>query len=458
MFPLTVINKVLPIALFILSLVYAYVGLMKSSYALGWDSYFYINQVQSWYDSGHLHAQRLNVIYPLLIGIQFFLNDYELSYKVLTIIALASFVSTSYLLVKQQKPTVYALMLALVVWSNPQLIYFSSQFTKNLIAFSFFNVFLIALKQDQKVKAFFICLFLLFSHKLMFGCGLLYAIYYYSYTFVRKHFYLRLFSLIAPCALFSMLCFFLKKDVLGKWHVPSFSFLTTHAQVLSTHWKVFIIASLLLVLWIIVRLCSKQGKVSKQSYALVGVFLFLNNPWLRWDSLAYSYRFQMVFLIFAPLLLVELNLKKRIQFVFVPLFFLSLWSSVTTYSPQKHDPPYLKYTFISLKLAQTPSFGATRLMICHKSLAEFLSFKLKKDVLPWGVEEKEWKNNTTRLMYLPLDGKKECLALIKQIKHSMVANEYVLLDEYDFQQDVIKKASPRVKNLLTTWRNPMTIR
>jgi len=459
MFPLTVLNKALAFVLFILGLGYAYLGLMKSSYGLGWDSYFYINQVQSWYDSGNLHAQRLNIIYPLLIAIQFFLHDYELSYKVLTFIALASFVSTTYLLVRAQKKTpIFALCVTLVVWSNPQLMYFSSQFTKNLIAFSFFNLLLIALQQDQKVKAVIACLFLLFSHKLMLGCGLLYAVHYYSGRFIEKYNYLRLLFLVAPTILFTALCFFLKEGMLAEWHVPTYSFLTSHAQVLSTHWKVVIIASLLLVLWTLGKLLRKKSDASRHSYALLGVFLFLNNPLLVWDSLSYAYRFQMVFLVFAPLLLAELNLSRTIQIMLIGVFGISLCSSVSTYSPQKHDPPYLKYTFISLKLAQNTSFQHTKLMICHKALAEFLSFRLKKDVLPWGIAEKEWQNSTARLMYIPPEGKEECKALLKEIRHSVIVNGYVLLDEYDFQQLIMKKSSPRLKNLFTTWRNPMSIR
>lgn len=106
--------------MFIAGVVYASIAIFKTSYAPGWDSYFYIVQVKSWVEIGTLHSERYNLIYPLLYLIHFFTLDYVLSYKLLTILSFSSFPIIVYKLlnaldVKQK----HAFMVALLCLINP---------------------------------------------------------------------------------------------------------------------------------------------------------------------------------------------------------------------------------------------------------------------------------------------------------------------------------------------------
>ena len=248
-------NRIIITILFLIGVAYSSIGLIKSEYGLGWDSYFYINQVQSWFDNGFLHSERLNIIYPLLILIQYITHDYILSYKVLSILSFSVYVTLIYVFTRSQtKEIISSFLFFFIFLSSPHLIYFSSQFTKNLIGLIFFIFLLLLLEKDKKIVIVITFILLYFSHKLMFGCSIIFVTHYYLHKYIHSK-SLRIVFLLIPSFLFYIACILFKKEMLANWHIPSLSFIASHKQIFTTHWLLFIIGSFFLFLLTSLFIC-----------------------------------------------------------------------------------------------------------------------------------------------------------------------------------------------------------
>jgi len=69
------------LVLFCLSFLFRYLALQQTTYANGWDAYFYLIQIKSWIEEGTMHSSDSSLIYPLMRVIDWFSDGYVLSFK-----------------------------------------------------------------------------------------------------------------------------------------------------------------------------------------------------------------------------------------------------------------------------------------------------------------------------------------------------------------------------------------
>ncbi len=362
---------------------------------MGWDSYFYIGQAKTWIQEGHLHSSRLNLIYPLLIVTQFLMDDYVTSYFWLSILAMGLLPVLVYVYVNQlMSNSSFAFLIALFFLFNPQLVFFASQFTKNLLGIDVFFLVLIFRKKWILSALFMVVLF--FTHKLMFACGVCFFVFYYLAKLTNRR--ISLVVLMTGWIVFQVSWYFVFPNQSTALHVPALSFLASHGDSMNFIWKVSVVFMIILFVSGGSYLLIKGNRTIA---AFVSVLLFLNSPIIEWSQLGVSYRMQMVFLVLVPVCIVVVQPKFLYSVFLVPL----AYSSFITYQPVLQDPPYIEYDFISQKLLGDANFQQSELVIAHKSLAEYLSFVSDKDVLPWAIPQEEINEKVYRIVYLPLEDK-----------------------------------------------------
>ena len=453
---LVIKNRIVLFFLFVIGVVISSYSLYQTSYAPGWDSYFYIDQVKSWFELGHLHSSRLNIIYPLLIGIQYLTGDYVLSYKILTILSYSFCAPLFFIIGKNLKLSFWhCVLLGILFLSNPASIYFASQFTKNLISIVLLLILLSQLIKRNHLLVVSLIILLGFSHKLTFALAVL------IYTLHETFFFLKQKKLnyLAPFCLFpfALLGFYVIAPHnldFPKFHL--WSLYTTHNQSLSL--ATFIGAVVLFSLLVLAYYKSiKNTELNPLQFSLIATCSLLLFPFLKWDLTGYSFRFLMVFLVLSPLLVSGIKIKNN---KLIPLSILTLvlcYFSFTTYNPKTQDPHYVQYHYISNRLENKVISDKTGLIICHKALAEFLSFQLNRDVLPWGIPTEEVNPSTFRLVYIPSYLTRELTADLQNNLIEKITSNYYYMSEETWTA-FISHRSTSDKLALLTWRNPTNIR
>ncbi len=445
--------------LFLFGLLFGYFSLFKSAFAPGWDSYFYILQVKSWFENGELHASRWNLIYPVLILIQWFTKDYVLTYKLFALISYALFGPCLFILARvlKAKP-LWAFTIGLIGVLNPQLLYVASQFSKNLFAIDLFILFVATFPSKKWIRAGILAFALGLSHTLMLALGLVFGgVYLFHHYFDPKLWIKCVTPYVIAIGVATGFYFFLPNQIAHNFDLPIIRFLKSHNGVITTNWKIWLIVTSLIPIVNILGFKKLSPEQKNTGIALASVYLLLNIPILGWDPMGYAFRFFMVFgciSIFCLSILRIPNISKLILLAVTgPLMYLS----VNTYSPKLHDPPYAKYSFISASVAEQIHESSPDLIICHKSLAEFISYETGQDVLPWGVNKDEISPSTLRLVFVPSEYR-------NQFKRSMsskleaITLDYYLVTEQDYQRIWLDSLTEEEVKDFLTWRNPYLVR
>ncbi|WP_157491362.1 hypothetical protein [Flammeovirga sp. SJP92] len=433
-------------------------SLFQTHYATGWDSYFYMAQTKSWFEHGALHSPRINIVYPILIVFQFIIGDYLLSYKIVTILSYSSFiVLIFYFSYFKSKNLIWSIGVGLIMLFNPQLIYFASQFTKNLIGLNFFLLLLIMMEKRKVTWGVIVFMGCVLSHKLILALAVIYVLAFLSYSIFKKYFEKGAsISLVAlPIVAYFLILILLPSQLSESFQLPVISFIDSHHDVINLIWKIYVVGASFLFIFRLGKgiFFPKQLDHFQYSFLIVLSVLFL--PFLKWDALEYSFRFWMVFGVISPLLLVEL--RKMYGVLLIGISVLIGLFSFSTYQPKLHDPPYKKYSFLSSSLAKIEEIENSELLIAHKSLAEFISYQLGIDVLPWGISREEATNKVYRLVYIPPHNKIGFLSIIEDYKIKRLSAEYVLLKEMDWLEN-IKPVLLKENEYEETWKNPYLIR
>lgn len=447
------------LGLTILGISYGFFSLMKSSYAPGWDSYFYILQIKSWFETGSLHSFRINLIYPVIGAIQWVTNDYVTSYKVFVLLSYSFFGLSCYITSRlfKAKPF-WALTVGLISILNPHTIFVASQFSKNLMAMGFF-ILLVGVIPKKKWKYILPLLILLaLSHKLMLILGVIFGVVYFIIDRYQLHILVKIAIPYLLAGLVALGFYLFKPEQIAhNFDLPIIRFFKSHGPLMTANWKTTLIIICLVPL-LNIPFFKKLSKEQQNLCVAIGaVYLMLNIPFLNWDPMGYAYRFFMVFGSIAIISLSVLRIPDILKYiVLASTAFLSFFST-NTYSPKLHDPPYTKYAFISASVAEHIQTKKPDLIICHKSLAEFISFETSQDVLPWGIPSNEVSNSTLRLVYVPSEYK-------TQFKHTVgseaeqVTLNYYLTPEAVYQEKWLSSLSDEDIRDFKTWRNPYLIR
>ncbi|WP_338396163.1 hypothetical protein [Fulvitalea axinellae] len=261
-----------------------------------------------------------------------------------------------------------------------------------------------------------------------------------------------------PIGIFSVL-YFIKPAYLASQPVlPIFSFFESHEKALTPVWKVLLLSLSAIIVYAWYRALRFPGRINKFHYSILIIFFILNTPFLVWDTLGYSFRLWMVFGIMSPFVLCFVRMPDRWALTLSGLLVSLSFYTVRTYQPKKHDPPYKQYAFVSEEMKGLYADYPVDLLICHKSLAEYISFRNRTDVLPWNIPDSSVSPNTYRLAFIPKRLRRQFERLVEPLFAQKITSNYYLVKESDWKNVILEGFSIEERQILNTWRNPFQIR
>ncbi|MBN2434407.1 MAG: hypothetical protein JXK07_03975 [Spirochaetes bacterium] len=509
-------KRVIALIIFIATFIATMVLLCKSPYANGWDGYYYIVQVKSWFTEGAMHSEDHSLVYVLLVAIQYIIKDYILSYKIASAIIRAFFVTAVYLLsfkiIKETKTEkseksdfsvcINALIISVISAVSVSSIYFITQFPKNMLGFAFLLTMLCFFpdvyksareKQFKKTDVYnavfcsllFLCTFV--THRYSGGIAaitlfvlgftlLLKRVQHIPYLFISSAFFIIV--LIAVSLAFpGTLHFYDLERFSGAFNsrfvFTVFEFLNIisykRAGVLwSVELWVYYLCS---VLFIISYMRSLIKREKHKVLYFAGIFVIIGLgvfPFYNFDPSGIGYRFYLGAQLFLPLacliFFVDMHFDSQL---FLPVLFIVMMTLsiflVVNYDYKKYDPPYEKYHGMSLKLIKR--LGVTKndyhLFIMHKALAEIFTYETGLDALPWAPGLKYEGARVLRLVYgVEPELYKKYLVDEELAKVFLLQGSYTCIEEDVFKIfcDRLKQDDPAAFEKINNWRNPLKVR
>jgi len=428
-----------------------------------------------------MHSSDLSLIYPLLLLTYKVTGDYVLSYKLLTSILCGFLVIIIGLTVKKWTHKNHlAVLLASLTAFSPHLSYFSSQFPKNLLGIVLFILLLYFIDSKKKLVMLFLIILNYFGHRMTAVLSII-SVTIYFFTEIKHAKKILLFgsifvllfsgSLFIPGVLNPLDLERFNNILAIEINFPLKSFQDYFGEYrLSAIWKTEIIVySLLFYIFIVLLLVKRDFKNNKYQFVLLMTLMILVAPIYKWSVDGAAFRFYLAFIVLAPLTLTSIHSflpdKKYLKFSFYIVSGILITVRAFTsygYNSELHDPSYDFYNSITdMALKKVPQENI-ELIIAHKSLAEYFTFKTGIDVLPWEVEyevqkEKLWRI-VTDIEYQTLKYYTEKEE--KQYLFQVGINYFILRD------DVWRKILLKIENenesdileRLNTWRNPSRIR
>lgn len=409
----------------------------QTPFATGWDSYFYLVQIKSLEESGHMHSPEASLIYPYLRVFYWISGDYVVALKIGSAVLCGIF---TLLLCRRNQS-----LPLLGAWSlfSPHLTYFAAQYPKNLLGLVLFVAFVRSLDWAvSKQRAWMVLPIILltinyFGHRLMFGLALLYLFLWLGFRLKarfprrawcfhqaqikqdtqRKHPLRRLHLVFSPSAamkagkmlfaLGTVLGVFLLAGQIfpGLVHItdldrlrgtfnwqPQFapwSFVQSFGLERISGWWLFEIV-IVTGCWLAGLLNSRKGISNPALFWLCGLLLF---PFLEWSPTGLAWRMFLVFVLLALLAFDFQNVPKKASIVFFIALVAASFLSWKSYSPSLHDPDYALFKRVtvnaelqlsaSLELSESSTPSQPELFIAHNALAEYFTFTTGTDAMPW---------------------------------------------------------------------------
>jgi len=464
----------LAIGMALLSFAFRYLALNQTDFGNGWDSYFYLVQIQAWHDTGNMHSPEWTLFYPLLLLVDLFTSDYVASVKILSALLASVFTWLVFVIGDkiQSSKTIVVFASAYTVFS-PELTYFSAQWPKNLLGVILLMTLLFALwKNNWKWVVFFLIVGF-FGHRMtaVLGLGII------IFTAFRKHI-----SVKVWIGLFVLLCITLLsiqfipgllnlKDIQRLNHLVSFSLqfpVNSFNQLfgiekISIAWQIEIWITFIVACLAIVRLFFNSTASTREAIiSLLILFTLLWLPFYYWEVGNAAYRFFHVGILLTPLFLIFLTPTERGVYIkyLIPVIIVASFFSWKSYNPAQHDPNYALYKLVTTKTLEQiqQSKNKPELIIAHKSLAEFYSFSTKTDAMPWIPDYTVASNKLWRIAVLPYSKLFEHYTKQKPLH---LTNNYYFVQETQWQQFVTQLKTNENESLVSehlTWQNPNEIR
>lgn len=470
-------------------------ALFQTDFANGWDGYFYLVQMQSLAETGNAHTGDASIIYWYLTGFYFLFQDYVVAYKVGIAVLVGIFTFLAILLTKKYSTKKIALFVGVLILCSPHLTYFVSQYPKNLlgivslilfwlifpkmekIPFAFENDIVLSVAKANTQGLIYQIILLVFvlilnyvSHKLTFFIALLWL----GVFFLAKINQIKL-IFIGISILF--IISFLRIDLTEYWSqwrrihdaLGGFSFVPYQfwesfgSERISVFWRIEIIVSILVVICSLFTLLFYKNKITLFYKVTVISLSFLLLPVLKWDLEGISFRLFMLFGVLWVVLIPVLQLQtlsffktlRVLDSLFFLLIMLSFFSS-QSYKPILHDPTNQTYKSVTDNFEKQSNEleSKVKLLILHKSFAEYFTFRTEIDALPWLPEPALKEEISDENLYrLATHIRKEEFeyylkdTLRNENKVKRLGLNYFLLKETDYQK-MLKKAEQENDTLL----------
>jgi hypothetical protein len=467
----------LPAIVFGFSFCLRFLALTQTSFANGWDGYFYINQVRAFFEEGKMHVPDVSFVYALLIAGQYFINDYVLTYKIIVSVIAGGFSLSLFVLAKKwSRNAAIPLVVAAFTVFSPHLTYFAAQYPKNLLGGVFFLWLLYAVRPEMKWLSLPVFILNFFGHRLTSVLSFVYLICFY----LVKRLNLRIIAfasltmviVVAGASLLpGILNVFDVKRLEGIFsaspHFAPVSFLSTFGELVSPFWKIEII--FLVVVYVCgLILVVKERRTSDASLLSVAVVLsILIFPFFHWSLEGPAFRFVLMFLLLTPVLLIFsgdrwLNSNpyagKHVAIAISIILFGCSFVSYKTYIPARHDPPYALYSRIGETIKKNKEGNTYELIIAHKSLAEYIVYATHVEAMSWIPEYNVDKGKLWRVAYgVRLVQWEFYLEESDRDNIRRLTPSYWLVREDVWQRfliNVARDGNAELLNELSGWKNP----
>lgn len=449
------------IGAFTITFLFHFLPLIESLYPPGWDSYFYLVQAKSFIQEGQMHSSRISLFYSLLIGFSYVTNDYVLSYKLLVAIG-ASSIPALICYYGVRKNTHRFWLIIVIAWCclSPHYHYFCSQFCKNALGTTFLLATLFSIFNKKWAYALLFTALSLLTHKLTgvislvaFSVALIMII--PSNKRILLLIILLLSGISIPFLLPQIISFddILRQTDIIQW-TPTWmplAFSTELASSISAFWHIEIWAMAFLALifpYLLFRIKRRKEALIYSLTSLICLF-----PFLIWSKDGFAFRLLILLPILTLSMLVFLKEVKILSFVASLILIGISGFGYFNYHPKQYNPNYPEYAFVVRKLSNVipPNFGG--LIVTHRGLAEFITFNIDKDAMPWRADYFIPDSNYLRLAYIP---KSKMVSLPDAVVQEISLN-YYLLPESSWQA-TLKGLSINDQAYLTTWKNPQEVR
>ncbi|GHN03276.1 hypothetical protein WSM22_47650 [Cytophagales bacterium WSM2-2] len=465
---------VLGCLIFLASFLVRWVALTQTPYGNGWDSYFYLVQLKSILTEGKMHSPEWTLFYPLLLVCNIFSPDQVISVKILSCLLAGTFsflvycYALKYCIKKEA-----ALLFASITLFSPELTYFTAQWPKNLLGVDLLLALLLAMAHNRKIWIVLLVVLGLFGHRMtaVLGIGCV------AFWLINKHISPKVW-LAAGAGLITLLLITLispgiinLKDYQRIQNLiattPQFSvasFISTFGwDRISTLW----LSELFIVSLLTLTLLAKESsliikKVQSDGLMIAMLMLVLWFPFFFWEISGAAYRFFHVGALMTPLILLFLlksfpyreilNLTTAI--VLCGLSLIS-WKS---YNPQKQDPSYALYDQVTKAVVSNVNGQPPELIIAHKSLAEYFTYAIGIDAMPWIPDYKIDSTKLWRIAVLPYP---QLFVYYVNSSPVRLKSNYYFIKEDQWQQFVKSLKQNESADLLKahlTWQNPNEVR
>jgi hypothetical protein len=461
---------------------YAFTG---STYANGWDSYFYLVQLKSWVETGVMHSPEASLFYPFVRSIQFIFGDYVLAFKAAVALLCGFFAVMAW------RISAYRLWAAIFLLFSPQLTWFAAQYPKNLFGMvlllpliaclldAFQSAGWPAARQASCIAGLLLLNYL--GHRFTFALGILACASFGGALYWRERLgSIPIFRKKTGLALIVALIL-LTVGLPGLAHYTDFgrlsgtftykvqfapwSFVQDYGYArIGLFWGLELAFAVFCWLFLVSKLV--RQKQSARFWAalpwtiLLSALLF---PFLQWSPTGLSFRAFALFVLLAPLaFFAQQTVQKDTPKAWwaTGLAAIVFFAMPCTYDHRLHDPDYAFYARITPKimlfLEKQPQTLTSNLLIAHNSLAEYFTFSTGVDAMPWLPEYAIGKESLWRIcvgvspQYLQYYG-------CDTSKMLDLGRDYVFLREIDWKNaaEAAKKAEDDdFLDRLDNWKNP----
>jgi len=493
----TVKSSIIPIGLALISALLRLWAFTQTPFATGWDSYFYLVQIKSLEESGHMHSPEASLIYPYLRLFYWFTGDYVLALK-----AGAAVLCGIFTLLVCRRGQSLPLLGAWFLFS-PQLTYFAAQYPKNLLGLVLFVAFVRSLEWAvSRQRAWLeIPIFLLiinyFGHRMMFGLAVLYLFLWLGFRY-KERFFNKFFLQKVLLAMGGLLGVFLLageffpglshfadsgrlKGMLN-WQAQfaPWSFVQSFGMERISGWWMFEILMVIIgppllklrrVKWVggLILWKHPKGISNPALFWLCGLLLF---PFLEWSLTGLAWRMFLVFVLIVPMAFDFQNVSKKASIIAFLALIATSFFSWKSYSPNLHDPDYALFKRVttnvqsqlpdSSKLSESSAHDKPELFIAHNALAEYFTFTTGMDAMPWLPE---YTVDSSKLWRIAARVQGQTLRYFagpeNALKIKNLGGGYFLLPEFVWQTALKNARTEGDEYFLHTaesWLNPHRIR
>jgi hypothetical protein len=455
---------------FLAAAIMQFIALSQTQYANGWDGYYYIMQVQSFFQKGTLHTPDHSLVYPFYILLSGLIKDYIIAFKVGSAILAGIFVASAVVISGRSTPNKHApyLVGAFFIFS-PTFYFFTAQFPKNLMGLIFLIWFIYFLTDKRMIAAGIFFMLAFMTHRMMAGISLILLL----LSFLQK---VNL-NILIPFLVISFIASYCLPGLIHYSDLARFteSFSTTlyfppirflsffGVEKLTWYWiiEIFVLfAAFLFCLAQLVYNYYKERKLDVFKLYLLIILLLLSLPIYSFGGADIGFRLYLVFILIS-IITFPFAMTKTPKWLSMTAIGILLMVSVFSFKsmvPANFDPPYENYFIVTKQMIECLDEKKVDLIIAHESLAQIIIIYSNFDATNWQAIDSAKYASTWRVSSdISYYHFKKYLNHESMSYLSHLHNDYYLLREdkwHQFYQNAIIARDSILISKFDSWINP----